>query len=559
MKFFKLSYLSILTCVAVIFITCKKDIQKPKPVADFSYSFIQAGILPTDVQFTSSSSNAESYYWNFGDNTTSSTQNPNHTYKAAKTYKVKLVVSNSVGKDSIIKDITVTLDKPKPDFSFTIHNNGSLPDTVDFSNASTNASSLKWFFDDGDTSSKENPEKIYKSADTFNVKLIASNAAGSDSVTKQVVLTLNKPTANFSFTTTAQETLPVVVTFTNNSTGSEIQYQWYFGDNDTSSKKTPTHNYTTGGIYNIKLVATNAAGRDSSVQQLKISPYLQAYTSFNGTALNLYAWEGQKVMILSGKNDLNRQTMYKWLSAVDAAYNYYKTCTGREPTQYVPTYINNHTTIADVPSTCGAGCGYLGFTGVEIQNAYFDDTYQVLNQNNQFTHICFYEFGRNFWFYGNKVNYKEAGSFPIAGAFAVWMGTMEARDAIGVEGSTVNGETYEQAKARFANFINLYLADPTLNWSNTLAVNQGVPGNCNAADLFTSMCMKLKSDYGGKNFLENIWKNVSLGPDAVTTQDAVDNFFLAACSTANKNLTALFQSWRWPLSASAIATAAQYP
>jgi len=48
-------------------------------------------------------------------------------------------------------------------------------------------------------------------------------------------------------------------------------------------------------------------------------------------------------------------------------------------------------------------------------------------------------------------------------------------------------------------------------------------------------------------------------PNANTTQDAVDNFFLASCAAENKNLTTLFQSWKWTLSASAITAASQYP
>lgn len=90
-------------------------------------------------------------------------------------------------------------------------------------------------------------------------------------------------------------------------------------------------------------------------------------------------------------------------------------------------------------------------------------------------------------------------------------------------------------------------------------MDKGVPGYCNAADLFTSMCMRLRRDYGEAEFLKNIWKNVEARPNANSTQDAVDNFFLASCKTANKNLTELFQSWRWPLSAGAITEASKYP
>jgi hypothetical protein len=211
-----------------------------------------------------------------------------------------------------------------------------------------------------------------------------------------------------------------------------------------------------------------------------------------------------------------------------------------------------------VPATCGAGCSYVGFTGIELQNDFFDANYNEININNRFDHLCFYEFGRNFWFYESKLSYKAPG-FPVAGGFAVFMSYM-TREAAGISPGPFAGYSYAEWKAKVENLINLYLADPSVNWANTLATDQGVPGSgFNAADLFVSFCFRLKRDYGGENFVRNIWKKAALRPDAKTTQDAVDNFFLAACAAANKNLTALFKSWRWPLSESARAKAAQYP
>lgn len=65
----------------------------PLPEADFVYDV--AGL---HVAFTNSSSGS-SYNWNFGDNTTSSEEHPNHTYNAPGTYTVSLVCSNNCGSD----------------------------------------------------------------------------------------------------------------------------------------------------------------------------------------------------------------------------------------------------------------------------------------------------------------------------------------------------------------------------------------------------------------------------------------------------------------------------
>ncbi|MFT3949086.1 MAG: hypothetical protein QM763_19130 [Agriterribacter sp.] len=91
-------------------------------------------------------------------------------------------------------------------------------------------------------------------------------------------------------------------------------------------------------------------------------------------------------------------------------------------------------------------------------------------------------------------------------------------------------------------------------------MGQGVPNSgLGATDLFASFCFRLRRDYGGEAFVQNLWKEAGRRPNATTTQDAVDNFFLASCAAANKNLTTVFQSWRWPLSVSAVATASKYP
>ena len=447
---------------------------------------------------------------------------------------------------------------PKADFSFAIENQGALPATVNFVSSSANATGLSWTFGNGATSTGAKPHAIYTQPGSYRVRLVASNQYGIDTISKVVNLTLPKPVAGFNFTLSEREILPVILQTYNTTVGSDITYSWSFGK-ENSTETSPTFQFTSGGIYNVKLVATNSGGRDSVVKQIRISPYAQSYTSINGLALNLFAWERDKVTILSRSSDLNRSTMFEWAKVMDSTYNYYATCTGREPSQYGPTYINSHTTIADVPASCGAGCGYLGFTGFEMVNPFFDETYTDIYFNSQFNHLGFYEFGRNFWFYGPMLDYKEQGSFPIAGAFAVFMSYM-ARDATGVNPSPFAGMTYPQLVAQLTGLIDIYLSNPSLNWGNTLAIDQGVPGtNTNAAGLFCSFLYRLRRDYGGETFVRNVWKYAGQRPNANTTQDAVDNFFLASCAAANKNLTTVFQSWRWPLSENAVQGAGKYP
>lgn len=57
--------------------------------------------------------------------------------------------------------------------------------------------------------------------------------------------------------------------FTNTSTDANT-YQWYFGDGFTSTDENPTHIYADSGLYNVKLVITNACSSDSITQTIHI-------------------------------------------------------------------------------------------------------------------------------------------------------------------------------------------------------------------------------------------------------------------------------------------------
>ena len=72
--------------------------------------------------------------------------------------------------------------------------------------------------------------------------------------------------------------------------------------------------------------------------------------------------------------------------------------------------------------------------------------------------------------------------------------------------------------------------------------------------------MRLMRDHGGPKFLRALWHEAAQRPAARTTQDAVDNFILAASAAARQNLTDQFAQWRWPTSDAALAEADElYP
>lgn len=78
------------------------------------------------------------------------------------------------------------------------------------------------------------------------------------------------PAAGFSGNPTSG-TRPLVVRFTDSSTGSPSSWSWDFGDGSVSALQNPSHTYTMAGTYSVTLAVTNAGGSDSEIRTNYIS------------------------------------------------------------------------------------------------------------------------------------------------------------------------------------------------------------------------------------------------------------------------------------------------
>lgn len=110
-----LRWVALATLVGVALVLTGCALLDPPPVAGFSWSPSDP-LSRTDVQFTDTSSDSGflgaggvvSWNWDFGDNSTSSAQNPKHEYQKGGTYTVKLTVTDANGNTAALqKTITV--------------------------------------------------------------------------------------------------------------------------------------------------------------------------------------------------------------------------------------------------------------------------------------------------------------------------------------------------------------------------------------------------------------------------------------------------------------------
>jgi YVTN family beta-propeller protein len=233
--------------------------QPDYPVVNFS-SNLTSGYAPLSVQFTDFSKNADGWNWNFGDKSTSTQQNPAHTFPRAGNYNVTLTVNNKNGTDSKIATITVLA---QPGFSVS-PTSGKSPLSVSFADQSTGSpASWKWDFGDGTNSTEKNPVHTYRKAGKYSVTLTLNETGNKTEVTKSSYITISNgyeaPIAAFSASPASGKT-PLTVSFTDQSTGSPTSTKWTFGDGTYSTGKNPVHTYSKAGLYSITLAVSNADG-----------------------------------------------------------------------------------------------------------------------------------------------------------------------------------------------------------------------------------------------------------------------------------------------------------
>lgn len=142
-----------------------------------------SGCIPLFVSFMDnslvSSGSILSWNWNFGDGNSSNLQNPNNTYTTPGNFTVSLGVTtnNGCSDNTSINTYINPFPKAKAEFAFN-PTKGEVNKTINFNNLSTNSTSWKWFFGDGDSSIIENPTHLYKAKGTYTIVLIALSSNG---------------------------------------------------------------------------------------------------------------------------------------------------------------------------------------------------------------------------------------------------------------------------------------------------------------------------------------------------------------------------------------------
>ena len=154
-------------------------------LANFEYQ--QNSILEPVIQFLNiSTGDSLSFFWDFGDGTTSMESSPLHQFPQAGFYFVMLKITGFGRADSLTKQIEIL--EPTPcfaNFSFTSQSPEALE--ISFINESSGMiNSFTWDFGDGVFSALENPVHTYQQPGYYLVKLAIDAIGCADSIQKTV-------------------------------------------------------------------------------------------------------------------------------------------------------------------------------------------------------------------------------------------------------------------------------------------------------------------------------------------------------------------------------------
>jgi gliding motility-associated-like protein len=246
----------------------------PSPTAQFTVDN-NSGCGPLTVTLNNISIFADSYLWDFGDGTTSTTSSLNHTHvftNSGSTAITRTITLTATTNEGCSSQFTLNVQiYPEIQASFDDPGTYCSPVNLSLINTSTNVNSFAWDFGNGLQSVTANPSTFYTNNTgepiTFDIAMVATSSFGcSDTVYQDVVINPT-PVANFAVDVIAG-CAPVVVTISNQSINAD-NITWDYGDGTNSQITDSLHQHTFSNTtalvqeYDILLTTTSSEGCSS--------------------------------------------------------------------------------------------------------------------------------------------------------------------------------------------------------------------------------------------------------------------------------------------------------
>ncbi len=215
-----------------------------------------------------STGNPIAWYWSFGDSTTSTQQNPQHTYAQPGTYTVCLTIATAGGTTcSYCSTVVVGYNNPCQANFVYVPDSNNTNGFYFFDLSSGSPTNWSWSFGDGTGSNLQNPQHVYNGQGTYQVCLSIYGNNCQDSYCDVITIGSGNncqamfyvyPDSNMSNNT--YQFVDMSVSTPNPPTS----WSWYFGDGTTSTLQNPVHTYAQPGYYGVCLTIGNNSGCQST-------------------------------------------------------------------------------------------------------------------------------------------------------------------------------------------------------------------------------------------------------------------------------------------------------
>jgi PKD repeat protein len=236
-----------------------------------AFAFDNSCVGETIVFANQSSGSVTSYFWRFGDGTTSTQPSPTKAYTFPGTYQVRLVAFSSAGcKDSLSQTLQVG-SKPNPLITAPSTACPFVP--ISFSGSSSTLAGdtiavYGWRITSGSTSDTltgKNIQYTFPAAGIYTIRLRTLGLTACDSVRTATISISTGPNTNFSAPSVCAGSSTTFTDLTVPPTGFVINsYSWNFAGLGNSNSVNPTFTFPAAGSYNVTLTTSATNGCSSS-------------------------------------------------------------------------------------------------------------------------------------------------------------------------------------------------------------------------------------------------------------------------------------------------------
>lgn len=212
-----------------------------------------------------------SYEWDFNSEGNATSENPDFTFTTFGTKDITLT-SMLPGCETISSVFQIdVLEGPTSNFT------GSQPgicaeDFISFTDISTNNPvSWLWDFDDGFTSTAQNPDHLFTDAGTYNVILTVTDAAGCQSMSSQEFGVSANPVVAFDFDVPCTSSTGIQFNDLSSVDGGNIvSREWFIGDQplaEAEDDPNPLIQFGETGTINVRLEVLGSNGCEASYNE----------------------------------------------------------------------------------------------------------------------------------------------------------------------------------------------------------------------------------------------------------------------------------------------------